>query len=148
DIQQIMLNARKTGTGAAYNVSRTLRAMFGAAVATNAGGLEVSPVTPAAIPKVSTTRRKGEGDRTLDGAQVRALTEAMPDDLAIAVPLAAWVGLRLGEVLGLQRGDFHDLDDVEEARVYVARQWNSKARPPEYTPPKWDSERELHLPQS
>lgn len=148
DIEQIMLEARKSGQGAAYNVSRTLRAMFGAAVSVEAGGLETSPVTAAAIPKATKPRRQPGTDRTLDAAQVKALEGHMPDDLALAVTLAAWVGLRLGEVLGLQRQDFHSLDDAELARVNVARQWNTKARPPKYTAPKWESERELHLPQS
>ncbi|WEV67270.1 site-specific integrase [Bifidobacterium sp. ESL0769] len=38
--------------------------------------------------------------------QVRQIADAMPDRLRLAVLLAAWLSLRLGEVLALRRGDF------------------------------------------
>jgi integrase len=43
--------------------------------------------------------------QTASVGQVDALAAAMPAHLAMAVHLAAWCGLRAGEVLGLQRGD-------------------------------------------
>ena len=66
------------------------------------------------------------------------MTEAMPDRLRIAVPLAAWCALRLGEVLGLERRDLEHLDDPEKAVLHVRRQFNVKANT--LTPPKADSE--------
>lgn len=45
----------------------------------------------------------------LSVAEVRALTEAMPPDLRIAVSLAAWCQLRRGELLGLERRDIDPL---------------------------------------
>lgn len=43
--------------------------------------------------------------QTATAAEVDELAAAMPERLALAVQLAAWCGLRAGEVLGLQRGD-------------------------------------------
>ncbi|MFK5636196.1 MULTISPECIES: hypothetical protein [unclassified Ornithinimicrobium] len=35
----------------------------------------------------------------------------MPPHLQIAIPLAAWCALRIGELLGLERSDLEHLDD-------------------------------------
>lgn len=48
--------------------------------------------------------------------EVQALADAMPDDLRIAVLLAAWCQLRRGELLGLRRCDV----DVSKGTVSVA----------------------------
>ena len=53
--------------------------------------------------------------------QVAALAEAMPVQLRLSVLLAAWCSLRQGETLGLQRGDFIDLEG-KNPRLRVARQ--------------------------
>lgn len=53
-------------------------------------------------------------------AEVHALTEAMPEHLRAAIMLAAWGGLRRGEVLGLRRRDvdpMRSLVRVEQAQV-------------------------------
>ena len=52
-------------------------------------------------------------------AELDALTAAMPDRLKLAVPLASWCALRVGEILELRRGDI-DLDQ-EVIRVRRAR---------------------------
>ena len=78
--------------------------------------------------------------------QVRAFTEAMPPHLQIAIPLAAWCALRIGELLGLQRRDLEQLDDPRRAVLHVRRQWNVKANA--LTPPKADSVRTVALPEA
>ncbi len=45
-------------------------------------------------------------------AEVDALSEAMPERLRLLPQLAAWCGLRRGELLGLERGDFDMLHDT------------------------------------
>ena len=50
-------------------------------------------------------------------AEVDALAAAMPDPWRIAVELAAWCHLRLGEVLGLERRDV----DLLHRRIHVER---------------------------
>lgn len=84
---------------------RLLRSIFNAAVedrdvGTNPclikrGGKENAPERP--IPNV---------------AEVSALTGAMTERLRLAVTLAAWGGLRRGEILGLQRLDFDSTEDT------------------------------------
>lgn len=49
--------------------------------------------------------------------QLAALAAGMPDDLALAVVLGAYGGMRLGEVLGLKRGDI----DVASGVVLIRR---------------------------
>lgn len=72
------------------------------------------------------------------------MTEAMPERLRIALPLAAWCALRLGEVLGLERRDLEHLEDRERAVLHVRRQFNVKANA--ITPPKADSTRTIAIP--
>lgn len=128
--------------GVAPNVVIVLRSMINAAVRAKAGGLESFDFPSA--PKHRRVRPEDEkGDVALAG-EVRAFAAAMPDHLRIAVPLAAWCALRIGEVLGLQRRDFEHLDDPNRAVLHVRRQWNVKAN--ELTPPKADSVRSIALP--
>lgn len=142
-----LLDAVRAKGGPWGNVARTLRAAFRAAVAVNAGGLTESPVQVTIKKDGHATSAIDEGD-VATPAEVRAFAEAMPADLAIAVQLAAWCALRLGEVLGLQRRDFEHLDDPRRATLHVRRQWNTKASPPEYTKPKDDSGRVVAIPAS
>lgn len=121
--------ARSNGVTA--STATVLRASLNAAV--KAERIHVSPFrgstsTPARV-RPGTPR-----DDVATPAQVLALTAAMPEHLALAVPLAAWCQLRLGEVLGLQRHDFTDLDDPARAFVHITRQMNSKTS--ELTAPK------------
>jgi integrase len=53
----------------------------------------------------------------LNAAEIRALADAMPDDYRAMVFVAAWCGLRLGEVIGLQRRDI----DIAKGCIYVNR---------------------------
>lgn len=128
--------------GVAPNVVIVLRSMLNAAVKSKAGGLEAFEF-PAA-PKHRRVRPDDEHGDVASPQEVKRFSEAMPDPLRIAVPLAAWCALRIGEVLGLQRRDFEHLDDPNRAVLHVRRQWNVKAN--ELTPPKADSVRSIALP--
>ena len=125
------------------NVLRTVRAMLNAAIEEDAGGITTNPAVGVKV--AATSRgRKDEDVPTL--AELRRIVAAMPEDYALTVELAAWCSLRIGEVLGLQRGDFTGLDVPGGAALHVRRQWLSKARPPQYGPPKDDSARTVAIP--
>jgi integrase len=128
--------------GVAPNVVIVLRSMINAAVKVQAGGLERFDF-PAA-PKHRRVRPEDERGDVVSSEEVRALAEAMPSHLQIAVPLAAWCALRIGELLGLQRRDLEELDDPRRAVLHVRRQWNVKANA--LTPPKADSRRSIAVP--
>src|SRR5690606_22897351 len=83
--------------GVAPNVVIVLRSMINAAVKAKAGGLEAFEF-PAA-PKHKRVRPEDEHGDVASPEEVRAFSEAMPDYLRIAVPLAAWCALRIGELL-------------------------------------------------
>lgn len=124
--------------GVAPNAGRALRGCLNAAV--KAGHLETSPFT-SPIPRSSRVRPGDDDDDMITPAQVAALAAAMPEPWRIAVPLAAWTQLRLGEVLGLQRRDLVHLDDPAHATLRVRRQLNAKTSPVSFTPPKSDAGR-------
>ena len=142
-----VLLATLTGKpGAWTNVARTMRSLFLAAVSAGAGGLTESPFrTQIASTRSNSGRRLGRTEIATP-EQVRDLAQAMAPNMRAAVLLAAWCAMRQGEVLGLQRGDFADLDNPERATVHIARQWNAKASPPAYTAPKAGSDREIAIP--
>ena len=77
-------------------------------------------------------------------AEVEAMTAAMPPRLAIAVTLAAWCGLRIGEVRGLRRQDV-DLD----SRTVTVRQALGELEDGSIVigGPKADSRRTVALPE-
>lgn len=55
-------------------------------------------------------------------AEVRELTNAMPDRLRLVVLLATWCQLRRGEILGLRRRDIdilHSLIRIEQSRTFT-----------------------------
>lgn len=143
DVTQL-LNAIPT-RGARDNAARTLRSMFLAAVRARAGGLTESPVR---VRIEKDARHIGEIDEaelpTAD--DVRALVDAMPEHLRIAVLLGAWGAARQGEVLGLQRRDFDGLTSDGETTMTIRRQWNSKSGG--YSEPKAGSRRRVALPSS
>ncbi len=143
EIRTCVADATKKGIGASRNVARTLRAAFNAAVAIGAGGLEVSPAQ-LKIPKSATGTRQDDEVPTLE--EVAALAGAMTPETELAVLLAAWCSLRVGEVIGLQRADFKNLDVPGKASLSIDRQWLSKASPPSYGPPKDDSYRTVAVP--
>lgn len=140
-----MLDKLKASPGAWNNVARVTRSLFLAAVSAGAGGITVSPF---AVHIQSTRSKRTRGLSRSDlasPAEVWAMAQAMPEPLRIAVLLGAWCAMRQGEVLGLQRRDFRNLDDPDNATVVIDRQWNAKATPPAYTPPKAGSHRELAI---
>lgn len=81
--------------GVAPNTVIALRSMLNAAVKAKAGGLE-SFQFPAA-PKHRRVRPEDEHGDVGSPKEIKALTAAMPAHLRIAVPLAAWCALRIGE---------------------------------------------------
>jgi integrase len=146
DVAAVLSSVRER-RGPWANVVRTLRALFGAAIDAQIGGLKVSPVR-VRMPKAEPSDKRIDTDEVATPAEVREMTEAMPEHLRIAVPLAAWCALRLGEVLGLQRRDLEHLDDPRRAVLHVRRQWSSKSTPPDYADPKRGSARSVAIPES
>lgn len=128
--------------GVAPNTVIVLRSMLNAAVKARAGGLERFDFPAAA--KHRRVRPEDDDGDVASPEQVRAMTEAMPPHLQIAIPLAEWCALRIGELLGLQRRDLEHLDNPQRAVLHVRRQWNVKANA--LTPPKADSVRSVALP--
>ncbi|WP_162802903.1 tyrosine-type recombinase/integrase [Ornithinimicrobium avium] len=128
--------------GIAPNAAIVLRSCINAAVKSRAGGLEAFTFPEA--PKHRRVRPEDEQGDVASAEEVRALGEAMPDHLRIAVPLAAWCALRMGEVLGLQRRDLERLDNPDRATLHIRRQWNSQAKA--LTPPKAGSTRSIAIP--
>lgn len=135
-------NPKAKANGVAPNVLRTLRACLNVAV--KRGLLPVSPVR-AEAPARRVRPVDPDGD-VATPEEIEAMTQAMPEHMRIAVQLAAWCSLRLGEVLGLQRGDFVHLGDLDRALLQVRRQVNSKAPGAPLTPPKADSVRSIAIP--
>jgi len=140
-----MPSARHPGrkvNGVAPNAALVLRACLNAAVKRKAGGL--TSFTFPSAPKHSRVRPEDVDGDVATPAEVAAMAAAMPAHLRVAVPLAAWCALRLGEVLGLERRDLEHLDDPKRATLHVRRQVNVKAGT--ITPPKADSTRSIAIP--
>lgn len=131
DVEAIVAAAAKSGPGAANNAVRHLRSMMNAAVEVGAGGLTKSPVK-VKLERVK-ARRRGD-DEVPTVAELSQIIERLPERLQLAPELATWAALRVGELLGLQRGDFLDLDQPDKATLRVSRQWNVKGHG--YTAPK------------
>lgn len=145
DVDQL-LRSRKT-PAVRTNVSRVLRSLYLAAVDQGEGGLTAVPFR-LHVPKPQVTRGL-DSSKVATPEQVRALAEALPEQLSLAAYLAAIMSLRLGEVLGLQRGDFEGLDSPGLAVLHIRRQWNSKAYGggASYSAPKAGSEGVLAVPE-
>lgn len=141
-----LLRSRKT-PAVRTNVSRVLRSLYLAAVDQGEGGLNAVPFR-LHVPKPQVARGL-DSSKVATPEQVRALAEALPDYLSLAAYLAAIMSLRLGEVLGLQRGDFEGLDSPGLAVLHIRRQWNSKAYGggAAYSAPKAGSEGVLAVPE-
>lgn len=141
-----LLRSRKT-PAVRTNVSRVLRSLYLAAVDQGEGGLTTVPFR-LHVPKPQVARGL-DSSKVATPDQVRALAEALPEQLSLAAYLAAIMSLRLGEVLGLQRGDFEGLDSPGLAVLHIRRQWNSKAYGggASYTAPKAGSEGVLAIPE-
>lgn len=73
---------------------------------------------------------------------VDALVDAMPSRLRATVLVAAWSGLRQGEVLGLRKhrlnlmGHLDDRGNRQPASIYVAEQLQTLTGPPQLVAPK------------
>lgn len=128
--------------GVTPNVVIVLRSCINAAVKAKVGGVEAFEFPSA--PKHRRVRPEDEHGDVATPEEVKAMTEAMPERLRIALPLAAWCALRLGEVLGLERRDLEHLEDPDKAALHVRRQFNVKANT--ITPPKADSTRTIAIP--
>lgn len=100
--------ARKTTRAHAYSL---LRAILDTAVTE-----EVIPANPCTIRGAGQTKRARRIEpATLE--ELAALVAAMPDRLRLMPLIAAWCGLRFGEVSELRRRDL----DLERGRLSVAR---------------------------
>lgn len=98
---------------------RLLRAAMTTAVTD--GLLKENPcqVRGASTPRRAVGRSRPVAERLLAPAQVAAAAAAMPDRYRVLVLMAAWSGLRQGELLALSRADL-DLD-ASPARVVVRK---------------------------
>lgn len=70
-------------------------------------------------------------------AEVDALAAAMPDELRLAVSLAAWCQLRRGEVLGLERRDV----DLLHGKLHIERTVSHAPGGAQIGPPKTEAGR-------
>jgi integrase len=137
--------------GARDNAHRVMRSMFSAAVKSKSVPLTFSPVADVDIPKTKTRNRDNETldpEKYIEADEFHAIVSQMPLKLQAGPIIAYWCALRLGEVLGLQRRDFRNLDDLDRATVTIARQWNSKSHPPQYTDPKAGSVGTIPIPKA
>lgn len=92
------------------------------------------------------SRAETHPDQIADGEQLRALADAMTPRYRLAVMLGGICALRIGEVLGIQRGDFTGLEDGDPV-LHVRRQWLGKAQGgAHYAPPKADSTGDIRIP--
>ena len=141
------LGKKKLGEVNQDDVDRLLRSLYLAAVDQGEGGLTAVPFR-LHVPKPQVARGL-DSSKVATPEQVRALSEALPERLSLAAYLAAIMSLRLGEVLGLQRGDFDGLDSPGLALLHIRRQWNSKAYGggASYSAPKAGSEGVLAVPE-
>lgn len=122
-------NPEASFNGTAPRLGAVLRSCFNAAV-------RAEKIAAFPFPDVLPARRVVPADPDGDvatPAEVAAFAAEMPARLALAVTLAAHACLRFGEVLGLQRNDFIDLDGPLP-RLRIERQFNVKAGA--LTPPK------------
>lgn len=109
--------------GAAANALAKLHAIL--AWAAKQGMIDRVTIDRASWPVIGAVKDP-ERRQVATPEEVRLMAQAMPPKYALAVYLAAWCALRMGEVRGLQRKDFQRLDEPGKAVVQVRRQVNSK----------------------
>lgn len=116
---------------------RCLRACLNAAVR---DGLIVA--NPCQVPRAAEVNSAERLPAT--PAQVAVIADAMPDHLAAAVHVAAFTGLRAGELFALARKHI----DLEAGTVRVERALlELRGQPPAFGPPKTEaSRRTVHIP--
>lgn len=132
------------GAGVARPVYMTLSACMSAAV--KAGHVEA---TPCRVPEGQKHVPIRERERQVaTPEEVQAAANAMPARLRVAVLLAAWCQTRLGEAIGLQRGDL----DLEAApptlRIERQVQYLTDVGPVETSPKSAAGVREIVIPAS
>lgn len=116
------------GDGVTRALVMTVRAMLNEAV--KAGRIDASPLH---LPGTTKHRPVKKSSHLATPDHVAALALAMPEHLRIAVHLAAWCQLRLGEVLELRCRDL----DLKAGVLTVSRQvQHLKGGDPVVTPPK------------
>lgn len=103
---------REKGSGVARNVYLTLSALFtyatGKAKGQSATFTPLISENPCGVPGATKHQPKhdhDDGEKVATPEQVAALVSNMPPRYALAVNLAAWSALRLGEVIALRRRD-------------------------------------------
>ena len=102
--------------GAAPAAYRLLRAIFNSAVHD-----ELLIKSPCRVPKAGADRALERRVPTI--AEVQALAAEMPENLRVAIILAAWGGMRRGEILALRRRDIDPLRSsvrIERAQVELS----------------------------
>ncbi len=102
--------------GAAPAAYRLLRAIFNSAVHD-----ELLIKSPCRVPKAGADRAVEREVPTM--AEVQALAAKMPENLRVAIILAAWGGMRRGEILALRRRDIDPLRSsvrIERAQVELS----------------------------
>ncbi len=124
--------------GAASAAYRLLRAIFNSAVHD-----ELLIKSPCRVPKAGADRAVEREVPTI--AEVQALAAKMPENLRVAITLAAWGGMRRGEIPALRRRDIDSLRSsvrIERAQVELSDGTVL------FTAPKTDaSVRTIHLPE-
>lgn len=91
--------------GVPSSVVLTFSALLNQAV--KLGYLDRNPMNLPGATKHRPVRRRSAEERVATVEQVEALTAAMVPHLAIAVPIAAWLELREGEILELRKSDLN-----------------------------------------
>ncbi|SBS70800.1 site-specific integrase [uncultured Microbacterium sp.] len=131
--------ADRPGDSAAANAYRVLRGILSTAVT---DGLLAA--NPCVIKGAGTTRARERGTAT--PAEVERLAAHMPRHLAAAVTVAAWSGLRYGELFALARRHI----DLEAGTLHVERTIQQvSGQPIAFGPTKTAKSRRLvHLPRS
>src|SRR5581483_7932053 len=102
--------------------------------------IAVDPADGVALPRL---RRAEAAMRMPLVTEVKALLAASADDFSPMLLLAAFAGLRVGEICALQLGDFEFLGRTLNVRRQVQRENGGGV---EIRPPKYNSERVVNLP--
>lgn len=134
------------GNGVARPVYMTLSSMYTYATGRAPGQTRAAarvPVNPCQLSGAERHRPvKPPGRKVATPDEVAELAAHMPEREALAVLLAAWCGLRIGEVIALRRRDVATTGTGSTARTWldISRQVTSKGRGGlAETPPKSDA---------
>lgn len=132
------LNSTK-GPGVARSVYLTLSSLFSYAAGTAHGlsssfeaYIDVSPVQVSGATKHKPKNRYSEPVATIE--QINYIANHVPEKYRLAILLAAWSAVRLGELLGLQRGDI--TTNREQTWLSISRQVQARGEGLYEAPPK------------